>query len=94
MEDGLRDFMEQRLDDLLEQGDGYKIEQPRNIRTYLLEDNGEELNKRPFLVNFLSDETEAELLEEMREQSVLDAPEKDTREKSKKGFFGKLFGKG
>ena len=95
MEDGLRDFMEQRLNDLLEQGESYKIEQPRNIRTYLLEDNGDELNKQPFLVNFLSDESETELLEEMmREQSVPDAPEKDTWKKPKKGFFGKLFGKG
>ena len=99
MEEALRDFMEQRLDDLLEQGDDYIIEQPKNIRTYLLEDNGDDLNKQPFLVRFLSNESEAELLEEMKAQeemkarSVLDAPENDTEEKPKKGLFGKLFGK-
>ena len=93
MEEDMRCFMEDRLADLLEQGDGYKIEQPENIRTYLLEDNGDELNKQPFLVNFLSDETEAELMEEMKAQSVLDAPVNDTEEKPKKGFFGRLFGK-
>ena len=96
MEDNMRGFMEERLSDLLEQGEDYRIEQPRNLRTYLLEDNGDELNKQPFLVNFLSDESEAEMLEEMRAKSVLEAPENDTNdteEKPKKGFFGKLFGK-
>ena len=93
MEDGLRDFMEERFADLLEQGENYRVEQPKNIRTYLLEDNGDELNKKPFLVSFLSDESEAELEEEMRVQSLLDAPVNDTEEKPKKGLFGKLFGK-
>ena len=93
MEEELRFYMEDRLDDLLEQGEDYEIEHPRNIRTYLLEDNGDELNKQPFLVSFLSDESEAELLEEMKARSVLDAPAKDTEEKTKKGLFGKLFGK-
>ena len=93
MEEALRDFMEQRLADLLEQGGDYKIQQPENIRTYLLEDNGDELNKQPFLMNFLSEETEAELMEEMKAQSVLEAPVNDTEEKPKKGLFGKLFGK-
>ena len=90
MEEELRRFMEERLDDLLEQEEKYTVEQPKNIRTYLLEDNGDELNKRPFLVSFLSDESEAELLEQMKAESVLEAPKK---EKTKKGFFGKLFGK-
>ena len=93
MEEALRDFMEERLADLLEQGEDYKIEQPQNIRTYLLEDNGDELNAQPFLMNFMSDETEAELLEQMRAESVLNAPAKGTEEKPKKGFFGRLFGK-
>ena len=92
MEDALRDFMEERLADLTEQEDDYIIEQPRNIRTYLLEDNSDELNTQPFLVSFLSDESEAELLAEMRKQSVLDAPADDNEEKPKRGFFKKLFG--
>ena len=92
MEEAMRDFMEERLDDLLEQGEDYEIEHPRNIRTYLLEDNGDELNAQPFLVNFLSDETEAELLEQMKAESVPEAPTNETEEKPKKGFFGKLFG--
>ena len=93
MEEAMRDFMEERLADLMEQGEDYQIDQPKNLRTYLLEDNGDELNKQPFLVNFLSDESEAELLEEMKAKSVLEAPEAETEEKPKKGFFGRLFGK-
>ncbi len=96
MEEELRGFMESRLDDLLEQGDDYVIEVPENIRTYLLEDNGEELDKRPILAGFFSDETEAELAEleaaNRKVSSVLDAPEENDEE-PKKGFFGKLFGK-
>ena len=93
MEEELRLYMEERLDDLLEQGEKYTVEQPRNIRTYLLEDNGDELNKQPFLVNFLSEESEAELMEQNKARSVLDAPVNDTAEKPKKGLFGKLFRK-
>ena len=95
MEEELRLYMEERLDDLLEQGEKYTVEQPKNIRTYLLEDNGDELNKQPFLVNFLSEESEAELLLEQQSKapSVLDAPANDIEEKPKKGLFGKLFGK-
>ncbi len=92
MESELSEYMEERLQDLLEQGEeNYIIEVPENIRTYLLEDNGDELNKQPFLINFLSDESEAEL-EEAERRSVLDAPEENGDE-PKKGFFGKLFGK-
>ena len=83
MEEELRGYMEERLDDLLEQGENYTVEQPRNIRTYLLEDNGDELNKQPFLVNFLSEESEAEL----------EAASGDAEKKPKKGLLGKLFGR-
>ena len=93
MEEELRLFMEERLADLLEQGDGYRIEQPENIRTYLLDDTGDELNRQQNLLNFLSGGTEEELLEEMRTESLLEAHAADTEEKSKKGFFGKLFGR-
>ena len=85
MEEELRRYMEERLAELLEQGESYRVEQPENIRTYLLEDNGDELNKQPFLMNLLSDESEAELMEQMKAETE--------DEKPKKGFFGRLFGK-
>ena len=65
MEQELRTYIEERFDDLMNYGDeNYRIDVPRNIRTYLLEDTGDELNKKPFLVNFLSEESEKELLEQ------------------------------
>lgn len=65
MEEDLREYAKERLDDLLDNGDeNYRIDTPKNIRTYLLEDTGDELNKKPFLVNFLSEESERELMEE------------------------------
>ncbi|MCM1054960.1 MAG: hypothetical protein NC394_05475 [Bacteroides sp.] len=65
MEQELKAYVEERFEELVNYGDeNYRIDAPRNIRTYLLEDTGDELNKKPFLVNMLSDETERELLEQ------------------------------
>lgn len=95
MEENLREFMLERLDLLIESGiEGYEIEVPGKIRTYLVDDNIDELNKTPFLVSFLSDESERELeeLERKKTPSVLDAPVHEDKEE-KKGLFGKLFKK-
>lgn len=71
MEGELKAYAEMRLDELLDNGDeNYYIETPKNIRTYLLEDTGDELNKKPFLVNFLSDETERELAEQETKKAL------------------------
>lgn len=72
MEEELKAFVEERFDALMNYGDeNYRIDVPRNIRTYLLEDTGDELNKKPFLVNFLSEESERELLEQEEKSTVL-----------------------
>lgn len=70
MEDELRLYAENKFGELMSLGDeNYRIDVPRNIRTYLLEDTGDELNKKPFLLNFLSEENEREQLEaEAREE--------------------------
>lgn len=81
MEEELRNYVEEQLDVLLNKGEeNYFIEVPSNIRTYLLEDTGEELNKLPFIINFLSEDAELEMLEqEMKKSaSVLDKPETDS----------------
>ena len=82
MEEELKAYTEERFEDLLENGDeNYRIDAPKNIRTYLLEDTGDELNKKPFLVNFLSEESERELMEEEARSSASfeeDAYEGDT----------------
>ncbi len=71
MEEELRSYAIERLDDLLDNGDeNYRIYTPKNIRTYLLEDTGDELNKKPFLVNFLSEESEREIMEEESRNAV------------------------
>lgn len=66
MEQEFKAYTEERLSYLLNFGDeNYHIDVPKNIRTYLLEDTGDELNKKPFLVNFLSEESEREIMAEM-----------------------------
>lgn len=74
MEEELRGYVEEQLDVLLDGGEeNYYIEVPSNIRTYLLEDTGEELNKLPFIINFLTDDTEEMLEQELKKSpSVLE----------------------
>lgn len=92
MEQELKAFVEERFDALMNYGDeNYRIDVPRNIRTYLLEDTGDELNKKPFLVNFLSEESERELLEQEEKEaalfseSLLDLDDIKTEESEKSG---------
>lgn len=92
MEQELKAFVEERFDALMNYGDeNYRIDVPRNIRTYLLEDTGDELNKKPFLVNFLSEESERELLEQEEKEaglfseSLLDLDDIEEEESEKSG---------
>lgn len=102
MEQEFKAYTEDRLSYLLNFGDeNYHIDVPKNIRTYLLEDTGDELNKKPFLVNFLSDESERELMEAEAKEAALvqdtlelfeddESGEKNTAEnktEKKKGFL-------
>lgn len=92
MEQELKAYVEERFDALMNYGDeNYRIDVPRNIRTYLLEDTGDELNKKPFLVNFLSEESERELLEQEEKntvsfsESLLDLDDIEAEESEKSG---------
>lgn len=98
MEENFKDYMEERLELLLDGGEeNYTIDTPKNIHTYLLNDTGSELNKMPFLFNVFSDEddmrlkegkTEAAAFSEEAAPSVLEAPIAPEKSKEKKkGFF-------
>jgi len=90
MENELRHYMLEQLEHLLDVGpDNYKITVPENIRTYLLEDTGDELNKMPFLFNVFGGENEDEQKiggSAEKAPSVLEKSENDAMEK-KKGFL-------
>ncbi|MCR4780393.1 MAG: preprotein translocase subunit SecA [Ruminiclostridium sp.] len=87
------------LEQLIEKGiDGLKIPRPKSISTYLLEDTGDELERRT-LAEFLSgeidyDEYDSEDGGEEEEEASGQTDEPVPEEKEKKlGFFKKLFGK-
>lgn len=85
MENELKEYMREKLNELLSEGEeGYTVNIPKNIHTYLLEDTGEELNKLPLLLNIFEEEEEAKPLP--KAQSVLEAPE-EKPVKEKKGFL-------
>lgn len=92
MEQELKAFMGEQLELLLEKGEeGYVIEIPKNIHTYLLEDTGDELNKLPFLFNVFDEEEENPKPKkaEKKAPSILEEKvENDTeKEPKKKGFL-------
>lgn len=61
MEEELKLYMEEQLELLCENGEeNYKIDVPKNIRTYLLEDTGDELNKLPLLLNIFDESDDEE----------------------------------
>lgn len=68
--------------------DEFEIQRPSEIWTYLLEDNGDELNKKPFLEKAFSDTEE----DDCTAKSVMET-ENNVRNENKSGFFSKLFGK-
>lgn len=93
MEEELKLYMEEQLELLCENGEeNYKIDVPKNIRTYLLEDTGDELNKMPFLFNIFDEDDEETQSFSRKEQekaaSVLEKSEISTEPvKEKKGFL-------
>lgn len=93
MEEELKLYMEEQLELLCENGEeNYKIDVPKNIRTYLLEDTGGELNKMPFLFNIFDEDDEETQSFSRKEQekaaSVLEKSEISTEPvKEKKGFL-------
>lgn len=93
MEEELKLYMEEQLELLCENGEeNYKIDVPKNIRTYLLEDTGDELNKMPFLFNIFDEDDEEALSFGRKEQekaaSVLEKSEIASEPlKEKKGFL-------
>ncbi len=107
MEQELKDYMEEKLTDLLENGEeNYSIDVPKNIHTYLLEDTGDELNKTPLLLNIFDDDEDNDEYntdkkaerekskKEITAESVLDAPQSDeNKEKAAKEKKGFLFWK-
>jgi preprotein translocase subunit SecA len=88
------------LDVLLEceSAEDFTIRAPQDIRTYLLEENGDELVKRMFLQNLLDEHTD---LDEEFEQSEQSDSAQETVEVTggkpektpQKGFFSRFFGK-
>ena len=58
MEEALRSGMEQSLSELVEHGiESYKINVPGEISTYLIEENGDELKKAPYMGSMTEEET-------------------------------------
>lgn len=73
MEEALREDVDACLEALSEDGaEKYEIPFPEHIRTYLLEDNGDELNKAQFASTLTEDETMELYYKSLREQEELD----------------------
>ena len=99
MEDSLTEAMGKALSDIAENGiDSLKIPKPGKISTYLLEDTGDELERRT-LADFLlgdddEDEDEDEDENESEENGGYPGEDEDSGIQEKKpGFFARLFGK-
>ncbi|MDR0821848.1 MAG: DEAD/DEAH box helicase [Oscillospiraceae bacterium] len=87
LEPQLDEIMLERLTSLsaCENISDYTLERPKNIRTYLQEDNGDELVKKPLLLNLV-----AEAEGEVEETPIV---ESEPIKAEKKGFFSRLTGK-
>lgn len=93
MEDSITQSMIESLESLLIHGkENYRLFVPDEIVTYLLEDNSDELNNKPFLNILMSDETEEYLRSWENEAQTEQDGQTDATEK-KKGFFKSLFRK-
>ena len=101
--------MGEGLEQLIESSpDGLKIPMPKNISTYLLEDTGDELERRSLnevlfgevdeeeYEEYYSDEAESDTYDESEAEETFEKPaeKEEKQEKEEKvGFFRKLFGK-
>ena len=94
--------MAEKLEDVLkcEKLSDYEIEKPSRTYTYLLKDIGEEFKKKPILMGILSDDYEEAAEKEFsdseptnQEKTEKSEDVAETSKPTKKGFFGRLFGK-
>lgn len=89
IEERITEAMGEGIIDLIGNGiDNFSVPKPMGISTYLLEDSGDELNKKSFMEMLLGEGTE-EYDENYYEEESVEEP----AEEAKKGFFGRLFGK-
>lgn len=95
--ESLPERMEERLAELLESDspEDYMPPIPSKIYTYLLNDTGEELKRKPILIGIFSDEPEEkpEKREKRKSEEYTSILEERPEEKPKKGLFSRLFGK-
>jgi preprotein translocase subunit SecA len=95
----VEDWALMALDVLLECDDAedFNIRAPEDIRTYLLEENGDELVKRMFMQNLLDEhidlDEESEQSQESDESESTQETGAATEETPQKGFFARFFGK-
>lgn len=91
MEEDIRNRMMERLM-LLSEADNIEQanpQKPLSVRTYLLDDSGDELNKKPFLYNLLDGPTSDDAFDLEPSEKEQNENETKIQEKSKKkGFFG------
>lgn len=96
IEERITEAMGEGILDLIGKGiEDFSVPKPLGISTYLLEDSGDELNKKSFMEMLLGEGTE-EYDENYYEEESEEEPAAEAEtssEKSKKGFFGRLFGK-
>ncbi|MBO6230940.1 MAG: preprotein translocase subunit SecA [Ruminiclostridium sp.] len=95
MGDDLTEEMGKALEELIAKGpEKMKIPRPKHIYTYLLEDSGDELERRSIAEALMGDIDYDEYGEDYAEYRPSEPAKKDSSEKpEKKGFFAKLFGK-
>ena len=88
--ESIPDRMTEKLEEVLrcERLSDYELDKPSRTYTYLLNDIGEEFKAKPIMTGVMSDS-----YEEAAEEEFEKAPEAESDEPPKKGFFGKLFGK-
>ncbi len=90
MGEDLAESMGKGLRVIVENGiDALKIPRPKKIFTYLLEDTGDELERRTLAEALMGNDIDYGEYEGYEEYAPISKPEKE----EKKGFFGKLFGK-
>ena len=100
IEERITEAMGEGILDLIGKGmENFSVPRPLGISTYLLEDSGDELNKKSFMEMLLGEGSE-EYDEDYYEEEESEAPDNEEQEeaeasseKPKKGFFGRLFGK-
>lgn len=98
--DSIPERMSEKLEEVLKCGklSDYEIDKPSRTYTYLLNDIGEEFKAKPILMGVMSESYEealeqAEFEDAAETESGENGEGSENAESSKKGFFGRLFGK-